>query len=195
MKPTLEEKLLHLHKSNGEKSDYVTLIGPNGTAAGWFDLRDEAQKKYLEEEFDRLYRTKDEQDAIWNAQRDKMERERFEKAMKIEAKNWPGGVFLGDDFYSTLDDFYEYCENEEYELPEYIWAAKPISIRLKGALDLWADYMEILDIGNEHYIDPTKESALALDKALEAFYAANPALGSFFEEDHKTAIINLKEGQ
>lgn len=194
-KPTLEDRLLHLHKSNGEKSDYVALLGKDGTAQGFYDLRKPGVREILEQQVAWINETEAEKSARWNREEAEREAKRFENATKVSAADWGGGVFWGDNWYASLDEFEETWEDvaDEGPRPTYLWAAKPKSIRLKGAHDLWSDMMEQLDPVNEHDLNPKVESVKALDVALEAFYTANPVLGSFYAEDQTIAVVLPKE--
>lgn len=118
---------------------------------------------------------------------EKREREQFEKAHKIEAKDWPHGVWLDDRFFSTIEDLYEYLEEEGCEVPEYVWAAKPKqvipSLSVADVAEIW-----VADRGWEDMSVDDLNGTEELQAALDRFTEANADIVSY-DVDHGTAIV------
>lgn len=68
------------------------------------------------------------------------EHARFEKAAKVSIDDydgdyavfWPDGPGggMGEGFYSNLDELLEIYEDEEMDLPPYVWACKPYELHM-----------------------------------------------------------------
>jgi len=52
-----------------------------------------------------------------------IEKQRFEKAEKLN--EWEGKVYHNDEYYDSVEEFIESCEDNENEIPEYIYVAEP----------------------------------------------------------------------
>jgi len=112
-------------------------------------------------------------------------KERFAKAKKVEA--WDGGAWLGDRYFSTMDELCDHLESEGEEWPEYVWAACPTTVI--STLDV-ADVVEnhISDRGWEDMETSDLNGVAELQAALDAFIKANEGVVSYLP-DFKTAIL------
>jgi hypothetical protein len=135
------------------------------------------------------------------------EEERFAKAEKILEENWMGGVFLGDTFYPSTEDFRDtwVCEHDftpydepvedkdrwVEEFPQYLWAARPQ--RVIPELDV-ADVVEhyVCDRGWLDMDTDDLNGVEALQSALDAFTKANEEVLSY-EVDCTKAILLTRE--
>lgn len=90
------------------------------------------------------------------------------------ADKWDGGVFCDDEYYRSVGDFIEDMEDieENYELPEYLYAAKPRKV-VNGDR-LYDDILEQLtENGWEDISDNDFYGLDELKTAIEAFAKAN----------------------
>lgn len=111
--------------------------------------------------------------------------ERFAKATKVEA--WDGGVWLGDRYFSSMEDLLDRLEDDEEEWPEYVWAACPSVVI--GKIDV-ADVVEnqICDRGWADMETSDLNGVAELQAALERFTEANASVVSY-QTDYRTAIL------
>jgi len=95
----------------------------------------------------------------------------------IPAEKWDGGVFLDDEYYRSVEDFIEDMEDieENYELPKYLYAAKPHKV-VNGDR-LYDDILEQLtEDGWEDISDNDFYGLDELKTAIEAFAKANESV-------------------
>ena len=126
---------------------------------------------------------------------------RFEKAIKIDAKNYNGWVYhegsgYNEGFFESIEDFIDwwYCEYEnmdgklEQELPDYVWACNEVQFSAPDFERIieWSCEDKWEDMPN--YINGKKE----LQEALDKFQEANKDLKSY-DPDFTRAIVNIKE--
>jgi len=52
-----------------------------------------------------------------------IEKQRFEKAEKLS--EWNGKVYDNDEYYDSVEEFIETCEDNENEIPEYVYVVEP----------------------------------------------------------------------
>ncbi len=109
----------------------------------------------------------------------------FTKAKKVEA--WTDGAFLGDRYFSSMDELCDHLESEGEEWPQYVWAAQ--SKTVIGKLDV-ADVVEnqISDSGWEDMDTNDLNGVPELQAALDKFAEANATVKSYWP-DHSTAIL------
>ncbi len=111
--------------------------------------------------------------------------EHFAKAKKVEA--WDGGAFLGDDYFSSMDELCDCIESDGSEWPEYVWAARPqLVLRDLDAADLLQS--EIENRGWEDMDIHDFHGVADLQAALDKFKEANASVKSYWP-DHSTAIL------
>ena len=119
----------------------------------------------------------------------------FEKAEKMTIDEYPGdqpvfwdgppkGSSIGDGYFLNVDDFLERCEEEEVEVPQYIWATTSVPLALS------ADFL-IESAMNEHREDAREaipsESELQLQHMLDTWCAAQKV--KTWQPDYKRAIL------
>lgn len=114
----------------------------------------------------------------------------FAKATKIKDLDYEGGVYWGDTYYPSIDEFYDNTIDDVDKgcPPEYVWAARPqqvITSRMNVA-DITEN--EICDRGWEEMSVDDLEGVTELQAALDVFVAANAAIVSY-QPDHKTAVL------
>jgi len=124
-------------------------------------------------------------DKCHEAREDALNKERFAKAAKVEA--WDGGVWLGDQYFSSMDELCDHLESHGEEWPEYVWPAAPQTVI--GKLDV-ADVVEnqISDRGWEDMETSDLNGVVELQAALDKFVEANAAVKSY-RPDHKVVIL------
>lgn len=118
--------------------------------------------------------------------------EQFEKAEKIDAKDWPGWVCAGgDSFHASVDDWLEHwAENytEGDDMPTHIWAAEPevvvpeLSVFEVVQNDIEARGWE--EMNEDDFCETVK-----LQDALDAFVAANREVVSYRENPKKAILV------
>jgi hypothetical protein len=102
----------------------------------------------------------------------------------IPADEWGDGVFCGDNYYVTVDDFLDDCDNDD-EMPKYLYAAKPRKIVDRDILD---DILtQLQEDGWEDMTDDDFHGVEELGAAIEAFKKANENV-VVYEEDRSTLI-------
>jgi hypothetical protein len=92
----------------------------------------------------------------------------------IPAEKWDGGVFWDDEYYWSVDSFIEDMEDieENYELPQYLYAAKPRKV-VNGDR-LYDDILgRLTENGWEDISDNDFYGLDELKTAIEAFEKAN----------------------
>ncbi len=126
---------------------------------------------------------------------DKREATAFAKAQKIKAADWAGGVFNGDTYHSSYDDFVSSCEDavsdEEMgynDHPAYLWAAKgqPV-IAGHDVADVFECQMadrgwEDMDLHDLHGVEE-------LQAALDAFTKANESVVAYHPDYSKAILV------
>ena len=129
------------------------------------------------------------------------EKDRFNKAEKIKAKDYEGWIYCENMGYNEgfcdIDEFFDYLEYDENftdedgkltNLPEYVYACKEILFSAPdvGSIVEWACEDKWEDMSD--HVGGEKELQLALDK----FTEINKNLVSY-EPDYTRAIIDIKE--
>ena len=115
---------------------------------------------------------------------------KFAKAKHVPESEWGEGVFHGDTYYSSVEDFREYWEDNqdpEEPYPEYLWAARrQVVIQgldvvnvVEGCIDAWG--YEDMGVGDLSGVEE-------LQAALDAFTKTNEDMVSYVE-DTSIAII------
>jgi hypothetical protein len=188
-KPTLESRLLHLYKSDKTESGYVILLDKVGAQYGSaiFDLKSEDMRKCLQENFDRAYETDEECYARQDKQAETREQALFEKAEKFPESEWGNGVFLDDNYYCDIEYLHEDLCMNGIDVPQYVWAAKEIQLRLPDASDIVDRIFENIHL--DDYPEASSRSARELDEALLKFYNENKVNFTFLEPDYSKAIL------
>jgi len=104
------------------------------------------------------------------------DQQRFDRAVKIDAKDWNGPVNAGDEYWETVDDYLDQMEDEGEELPDYIWGVDQI----ESTLNL--DATDIVDWAT----DGKGEDLCAAD--FKGFAEFKKAVDKFVElnNDHKS---------
>lgn len=134
-------------------------------------------------------------DHACSAHADRIDAERFAKARKVPDTEWADGVFLGDQYYASLDEAFDalVCDwsEGESEVPAFLWAAKPeVVVDGLSVADIVEDQIcdrgwEDMDVGDLNGVE-------ALQVALDAFVEANAAVVAY-PTDYSTAIIVTPE--
>ena len=124
---------------------------------------------------------------------EKREKERFEKADKVLEKDWNGPVFTeatgwNDGYFQNIEEFRDYCEDDEFEMPSYVWACKELPILsgcAGGLIEKLTQFEGEYDYGGE--FEGEKEFEEAVNKFLEKNKEK-----VYYEIDHSTVIILKK---
>jgi hypothetical protein len=132
-------------------------------------------KKILEiiltaEEIEKLNKQGNE---TWSRANDK---QKFDRAKKVPAKNWLFPVNAGDEYWETVDEYLDQMEDEGEELPDYIWGVDQIEPTLNlDATDVvdWAT-----DGKGEDLCAADFKGFAEFEKAVEKFVELN--------KDHKS---------
>ena len=66
---------------------------------------------------------------------------RFEKATKLEIKDYDGPVFWGEEYFNSIEDLLDRAEDAGLELPQYVWATIPHTLAI-SASDLISQEIE-----------------------------------------------------
>jgi hypothetical protein len=120
-----------------------------------------------------------------DARSSEQEKAHFAKAAKVES--WDGGAWLGDRYFSSMDELCDHIESHGEKWPEYVWAARPQTVI--GSLDV-AGVVEnqITDRGWEDMETSDLNGVAELQAALDRFVEANAAVHSYVT-DYSTAIL------
>lgn len=110
----------------------------------------------------------------------------FEEARKVKPEDWSGRVFWNDEYFESVDDFIDAREDEDEELPDYIWAVddeKPVvNLDLDSILETFtSDAYEDFDAGD-------LEGREELSAAIEKFNKVNEGFKSW-GCSHKIAVV------
>lgn len=118
------------------------------------------------------------------------EQKDFEKAEKIKASEYHGGVFWGDEFYPSVSDYLDYVSDsqqydEEHKSPLYLWAAREVpSCRI-----FFDDMIEnATQEAHEDFDTDELYGLKELYNAVNLFNAKNSKVLTYWE-DRKRAII------
>lgn len=119
--------------------------------------------------------------------RELREQERFDNALKIEEKDWGYPVFSeGGDFYSSIEDYQTYCEDNDEPIGKFVWSSikKPfIDLSFRKVSRLFDDG-EVEDAEYMHKHIKGKEELIT---ALSAFNEINKEL-YWWEMNTKSAV-------
>jgi hypothetical protein len=120
-----------------------------------------------------------------NAKEDAREAERFEKAKKVQASEYTGGMVFGrdDQYYESVEDAIDqYLEGQE---PEYVWACKDVGVAEASAESLYENILENMwedaDVSDLYGVDELEVAIIAFNKANEGI--------SVWEPDYSIAIL------
>lgn len=122
------------------------------------------------------------------------ERDRFSKAEKLaEWKGWvwdpEGRGWKLDGFSESVEEFLEYLEDQEQEIPEYVWACKPVQF-VHGELADITD--KIIDNAYEDFDVNELDGLWELKAAIEKFNELNKDVVSY-EPDYSKAVLLPKK--
>jgi len=118
------------------------------------------------------------------------EREAFEKAEKVQAKDWDGPVVLnGDRFFSCVEDLLDDLDGEDD--PKYVWACRKVGLGF-DADDVINNALE----SQEHHED-ARDSITHGDveelQALLTTWATKQRVETWWEDRTKAVILNLPQ--
>ena len=124
----------------------------------------------------------------WKEKERIKEAERFEKAAKVPAAEYKGGMVYGPDekYYEEIEDAIDqYLEGQE---PEYVWACKDIGVIKATTESLYENMLENMwEDADVHDLNGLDE----LESAVVAFNEANKNI-SVWQPDYTTAVIITK---
>lgn len=169
-------------------SPYGLFIYPRVDSDGDWDY---AKRQILAAILTEEERTLLDADAFVAARRRRKE-ECFAKAEHILEKDWHGGVFKGDNYYSSTEELHDYlAENlaPEDDYPTYCWAAKARRV-IPEHLEV-ADLMQHLIEQNGWQDMETKDlrGVERLQGELDAFVDANSKVLSYWEDTSKAILL------
>lgn len=118
------------------------------------------------------------------------EKERFDKAKKINEADWAGPIMHGDQYYDSVADLRDMMDPEELEDVEFVWATK--ERRVIPSLSV-AEIVEndFFDNGWEDMEVDDLNGVEELQKALDKFVEENKGVVSY-HEDNSIAIVLQK---
>jgi len=129
----------------------------------------------------------------WKESEARRDREAFDKATKIDAKeytgwvSWPG---CGEDgFFKSVDALRKHCTEHELELPSFVWACTPDPMYLNEA--------DILAAALEGHFDGALESISRAERErLQAFldeWTAKQNIVSWHEDRTRAVILRAND--
>lgn len=125
----------------------------------------------------------------WRVHTECKKQEAMAKADKLEAWDW--WVYLegaGKEYFENVGELLEELENDEQEIPEFVFICQPIHFKAPDIEDLIADCL------SGHYDDAydaiNNESYMQLESALEDFQRANSHIISY-EPDY-TKMVRVR---
>lgn len=92
------------------------------------------------------------------------EQKRFEAAEKVTLEDYDGPVYWNDEYYDSVDELLDHCENCEFEIPQYVWATKRCEFRI-DAVELVSEQLE----RQEMYEDAIEDIPEQATKTLQAY--------------------------
>ena len=115
------------------------------------------------------------------------DRERFERATKIDSDAYDGHVSDGEEMYwASVGDCIEHFTERGHDLPEYVWATHGERLSLKAADILDSEY----DGGDYHEdarMEISTEAEMELQALLDAWCAEHGTVTYF--ADHARAVV------
>lgn len=125
------------------------------------------------------------------------EQRAFERATPISMDDYPNhpiyweghaGDMGGDGYFSDLDALCEYCEENDIELPKYVWACVRRDVKV-SARDLVTDILEHHDIDPEASTLPD-DAYVELQQFMNTWIAANAAkLHGWFQDPNRVVLL------
>ena len=122
-----------------------------------------------------------------NEQQEKQEVTFFEKAEKLTA--WDGWVYcegVNDDYFESVDDLLERCDDEGIDRPKYVWACKADHFVNADIEDITS---RLEDTAYEDFDFADLAGLSELKAALEAFNEANKDKVSYTPDYTKAVLI------
>lgn len=116
------------------------------------------------------------------------EKRRLNAAKKITVSDWDGWIYSdghGDEFFSSVDEFMEWCDENEVTPPSHVYTADPVrfaSVNMDDIIERFYD--EAFDGFDANCLSGTEE----FQTAINVFNQANEELKSY-SVDFKTAIL------
>jgi hypothetical protein len=130
--------------------------------------------------------------AAWSERMRTQEAARFEKAQKIPAVDYGGPVYadgVGPEWFETLDEYFEYVEDDDAAIAAYLWATKNVGVRRVSTEDLTESLFDgMWEDADESDLNGIPELAEALD----AFNEANKSV-RVWNIDYTRAIVGIAE--
>lgn len=131
------------------------------------------------------------------AKREAAEKARFAAAEKVTS--WDGyimaeGYGYSDGYFPSVDDLRDYVEDEELEMPEYVWTCDRSNF---AHLSIESITERIAD-GGEAYEDFDVDDLFGLEeleKAIEVFNAANDSVVSWNPNQKRALLVNKSNVQ
>lgn len=186
---------------------------PNGDRMLYTRAAHDPQNTYARRELLASLLTDDEinliNDLYHTAHCERQDAERFAKAQHIDEANWSGSVFWGDQWYDSLEAFWDvwvsdHCNwdseqkrfvlgsgDDEVEVPRYVWAAQSQavipSLDVGDIVDHWVCDRGWEDMGTND-LNGLKE----LQQALDDFVQANSPVVSYAPDWTKAIILDSK---
>ena len=130
------------------------------------------------------------ENARYTEEQERKENEAFEKAEKVQAKDWDGPVVLnGDRFFSCVEDLLDDLDGEDD--PKYVWACRKVGLGF-DADDVINNALE----SQEHHED-ARDSITHGDveelQALLTTWATKQRVETWWEDRTKAVILNLPQ--
>lgn len=134
-------------------------------------------------------------DTCWSARVKEKQEKVFEAATKVTIEEYedqpiywegpPGGASMsGDGYFLNIEEFLDRCEEEEVEVPPYVWATKPVPLSMD------ADFLleSALDEHHEGARDEFPDGAeLELQKLLDDWCSKQKV--KTWDTDYKRAVL------
>jgi len=188
----VKDRLHPVYLANGAEVPHARFVETSAPGKGWLHPRVEEDHQWehahrtalayalTDAEFDLVERV------FWSAWNRQKEKERFEKAAKIPVSAWSDGVFIGDSYFSNIDEALDHIASMDEDRPAYAWAAKsqPV-VDDADAAEYASNFIdsngwEDMSVNDLHGVEE-------LQHALELFRERNSGVLSF-TPDHGTAI-------
>lgn len=130
------------------------------------------------------------EEKAWRERQAAKEADRFEKAKKITAAEWPGWVYregCGGEYFREVEDVIERMQDdsEGADPPRYVWAAKDVGV---SKVDIDDVVSNILDNGWEDMELSDLNGVAEMEAAIDAFNEANASIEVYLP-DYSIAIL------
>lgn len=119
------------------------------------------------------------------------EQARFAAATKVTLEDYTGEMVYWDEEYYTVEDLLDHCEDNEKEVPLYVWACKPKDFTL-DAVEVVSNALEY----QQHHEDAGDRIDAKAYKTLQDFlgvWAKEQGIVSYFQDMSCAVVLRAED--